>query len=112
MAGDFDFDLVMQRAQDGRPPTEESVARDGRMERVTAAIMAGAVRYNAADVFDAYATLNELTGRARLELAKVDFLLVPTAVHHYTVAGEPPALGCSVFMSPKPQPTQLQLSLP
>lgn len=58
------------------------------MERVTAAIMAGALRYSAADVYDACATLNELTGRARVEMAKADFLLVPTAVHHYTVAGK------------------------
>ncbi|BDA50535.1 probable urea amidolyase [Coccomyxa sp. Obi] len=66
-------------------PTEASVAGDARMERVTAAIMAGALRYAAADVYDAFATLNDLKGRARVELAKVDFLLVPSAAHHYTV---------------------------
>ncbi|EIE20546.1 allophanate hydrolase [Coccomyxa subellipsoidea C-169] len=67
-------------------PTEASVAGDARMERVTGAIMAGSLRYCAVDVFDALTTLNELKGRARVELAKVDFLLVPSAAHHYTVA--------------------------
>lgn len=64
------------------------MAGDARMERVTGAIMAGSLRYCAVDVFDALTTLNELKGRARVELAKVDFLLVPSAAHHYTVAGE------------------------
>lgn len=64
------------------------MAGDKRMERVTGAIMAGALRYGAADVYDAFTTLNDLKGRARVELAKVDLLLVPSAAHHYTVAGE------------------------
>ena len=76
-------------------PTEASVKADARMERVTAAIMAGALRYAAADVYDAFATLNDLKGRARVELAKVDFLLVPSAAHHYTVQGKaPPPISC------------------
>ena len=84
------------------PPTEDSVVGDCRMERVTAAIMSGALRYSAADVYDAFATLNELKGRARVELEKVDFLLVPSAAHHYTIAGG---------LVPK-DVTPLQISLP
>jgi hypothetical protein len=57
------------------------------MERVTAAIMAGALRYSAVDAFDAFATLNDLRAAARVEMAKVDLLLVPSAAHHYLVAG-------------------------
>ena len=57
------------------------------MERVTAAIMAGALRYSAVDAFDAFATLNELRTAARVEMAKIDLLLVPSAAHHYLVAG-------------------------
>lgn len=77
-------------------PTEASVAGDARMERVTGAIMAGALRFGAADVYDALTTLNELKGRARVELAKADFLLVPSAAHHYTVAGK--SAGCNLSL--------------
>ena len=73
--------------QGGRSPTEEGVAADARMERVTAAIMAGALRYSAVDAYDAFAALNDLKTAARLEMAKVDLLLVPSAAHHYMVAG-------------------------
>jgi hypothetical protein len=59
------------------------------MERVTAAIMSGALLYGAADVYDAFAMLAELRARARVEMSKVDLLLVPSAPHHYTVPGRP-----------------------
>ena len=58
------------------------------MERVTAAILSGAPQYSAADTFDAFTKLNELKAAARVEMAKVDFLVVPSAAHHYTIAGE------------------------
>ena len=41
------------------------------MERVTAAIMAAGTKYNAADVFQAYARLSQLQAQARRELDKV-----------------------------------------
>ena len=60
------------------------------MERVTAAIISGAHAFSAADAFDAFTQLNELKCAARVEMARVDFLLVPSAAHHYTVAGGKP----------------------
>ena len=57
------------------------------MERVTAAILSGAPAFSAADTFDAFTQLNALKCAARVEMAKVDFLIVPSAAHHYTVAG-------------------------
>ena len=67
--------------------SRESLASDARMERVTAAILSGAPQYSAADAFDAFTKLNELRAAARVEMARVDFLVVPSAAHHYTVAG-------------------------
>ena len=60
------------------------------MERVTAAIISGAHAFSAADAFDAFTQLNELKCAARVEMARVDFLVVPSAAHHYTVAGGKP----------------------
>ena len=64
------------------------------MERVTAAIISGSHAFSAADAFDAFTQLNELKCAARVEMAKVDFLVVPSAAHHYTDAGEGPAHIC------------------
>ena len=72
----------------GKNVTRESLASDSRMERVTAAILSGAPQYSAADAFDAFTVLNELRAAARVEMARVDFLVVPSAAHHYTIAGE------------------------
>ena len=60
---------------------------DPRLQRVTAAIMSGALGYRAVDVFDAFKRLDELKCQAGLEMDKIDVLLVPTAAHHYTIAG-------------------------
>lgn len=68
--------------------SRDTLASDSRMERVTAAILSGAPQYSAADAFDAFTQLNELRAAARVEMARVDFLVVPSAAHHYTVAGE------------------------
>ena len=60
---------------------------DTRLQRVTAAIMSGALAYSAVDVFDALTSLNILKRQAELEMDNIDILLVPTAACHYTIAG-------------------------
>lgn len=83
-------------------PTREQILADGRMERVTAAILSVVPRFSAADVYDGLARLAELAARARTEFSRVDFLLVPSALHHYLVTGAaaPP---CVVFSWPTMQ---------
>ena len=73
----------------GKAVSKESIAGDLRLERVTAAILSGALAFSAADTFDAFTQLHEMKCKARIEMAKVDFLVVPSAAHHYTVAGRP-----------------------
>jgi hypothetical protein len=53
------------------------VSADPRLERVIGAIMARGVNYSAADVYDGFARLNELSGSGRVELAKVGILRLP-----------------------------------
>lgn len=67
------------------PPSAAEVAHDPRLERVIGAILSGAVKYSATDVYDGNVKLKHLKARARSQMAKVDLLLVPTALHHYTV---------------------------
>lgn len=75
-------------AQQGKAaPTPAQIAGDVRMERVTAAILSGAPRFSAADVYDGLARLAELAARARIEFTRIDFLLVPSALHHYLITG-------------------------
>jgi len=74
------------RAQ-GRMPTPEEIAVDPRMERVTAAILSSAPRFTAADVYDGLARLAGLAAAARTEFMRTDFLIVPSALHHYLVSG-------------------------
>jgi allophanate hydrolase len=62
-----------------------AVRRDPRLLPVTAAILSGAPRFAAADVYDANARLAVLRAAAVSELSKVDLLLVPTALAHYTI---------------------------
>ncbi len=78
----------------GKAVSKESIAGDMRLEHVTAAILSGALAFSAADTFDAFTQLNELKCQARIEMAKVDFLVVPSAAHHYTVAGRPHSQYC------------------
>lgn len=73
--------------EQGKAPTPAQIAGDARMERVTAAILSGAPRFSAADVYDGLARLAELAARARIEFTRIDFLLVPSALHHYLVSG-------------------------
>ena len=79
-------------------PTREQILADGRMERVTAAILSVVPRFSAADVYDGLTRLAELAARARTEFSRVDFLLVPSALHHYLVTGAArPALLCEAY---------------
>lgn len=66
--------------------SREQILADSRMERVTRAIIAGACGRTAVDLYREFTRLNELKARARVEMAKIDVLLVPTAAHHYTIA--------------------------
>ena len=86
----FSSAVVLQ----GERTSKESVAVDPRLQRVTAAIMSGALAYSAVDVFDAFTRLNDLTRQAELEMDQIDILLVPTAACHYSIAG-----GCSRLLS-------------
>eukprot|EP00891_Asterochloris_glomerata_P000621 jgi/Astpho2/621/Aster-04463 len=61
------------------------ILQDPRLERVLGAILSGAPNFVAADVFEDLAKLRVLQAAARVQMAKVDCLLVPTALHHYTV---------------------------
>jgi allophanate hydrolase len=49
-------------------------------------IIAGASRYSAVDAFDAYYALESLRRETASVLEQVDFLLLPTAPTHYTIA--------------------------
>ena len=79
--------LRMPAVRQGHMPTREQILADGRMERVTAAILSVVPRFSAADVYDGLTRLAELAARARTEFSRVDFLLVPSALHHYLVTG-------------------------
>eukprot|EP01025_Chloroclados_australasicus_P012073 TRINITY_DN154_c0_g2_i2.p1 TRINITY_DN154_c0_g2~~TRINITY_DN154_c0_g2_i2.p1 ORF type:complete len:500 (+),score=75.98 TRINITY_DN154_c0_g2_i2:43-1542(+) len=52
---------------------------------VTKKILKLGDKFVGADVFDDLTKLEELKGKARVELSKVDFLVVPTVVHHYLI---------------------------
>lgn len=62
------------------------VGCDTRLLPVIASIIAGASCFSSADVFDGLRQLTVLKARARLELEKIDVLVVPTAAYNYTVA--------------------------
>ena len=64
------------RCVDQGPPSREQLAHDSRLEPVLATILSGALKFSAADLYDAQAALAKLTAQARLELAKV------TLSHH------------------------------
>eukprot|EP00884_Botryococcus_braunii_P008390 jgi/Botrbrau1/17552/Bobra.0166s0001.2 len=68
-----------------KPCTAASVREDARLEKVIGAILARGLEYEASDVFDALTRLNELRCEGRLQLEKVDIIMVPTALHHYLV---------------------------
>lgn len=45
--------------------------KDERLERITAAIVAKGTEFSAADVFEAFAELADLSAKARVEMNKV-----------------------------------------
>lgn len=65
---------------------QATVVDDERLLPVTRHIIVGTAKFNAADVFDNIAQLAALRARAQHELARVDALLVPTALTHWTQA--------------------------
>jgi len=56
------------------------------MEPTVGAIISGASRYSAVEAFDAYYALEDLRRKAANVMERVDFLLLPTAPTHYTIA--------------------------
>ncbi|GBF99242.1 allophanate hydrolase [Raphidocelis subcapitata] len=77
---------------------QRSLFDDDRLLPVTRAIISGAGRFTAVDVFDDAARMAALVSAANASLARVDMLLVPTALEHYLVeeveaeeGGSPPS---------------------
>ncbi|GAB4814951.1 hypothetical protein N2152v2_001997 [Parachlorella kessleri] len=71
----------------GAPPPGSTVdiLPDERLLKVIRAIISRTSRFSAADVFAGLQRLSELKAAARVELAKFDVLVVPTAAYNYTV---------------------------
>ncbi|KAG2426165.1 hypothetical protein HXX76_013146 [Chlamydomonas incerta] len=65
---------------------QAAVIGDERLLPVTRHIIAGSAKFSAADVFDHIAAMAALRARALDSLARVDVLLVPTALAHWTQA--------------------------
>ncbi|GLC42946.1 hypothetical protein PLESTB_000289000 [Pleodorina starrii] len=65
---------------------QSAVVSDERLLPVTRHIIAGAGKFTATDVYDHMAQMAVLRARALDELSRVDLLLVPTALTHWTVA--------------------------
>ncbi|KAK9834472.1 hypothetical protein WJX74_002417 [Apatococcus lobatus] len=78
--------LSFLKAGKAEAPSAAAVAADDRLEKVTAAILANGARCSGADVYEGQSQLHKLKAATRLELDKVDLLMVPTVLHHYTVA--------------------------
>ena len=73
------------RAPGLEPPELADLSIDQRLLKVTRSIIAKTEHWSAADVFHGLQQLTALRGAARLELAKIDILVVPTAAYNYTV---------------------------
>ncbi|GIL80104.1 hypothetical protein Vretifemale_9289 [Volvox reticuliferus] len=73
-------------AEKGVGECQAAVASDERLLPVTRHIIAGTGKFTAADVYDHLAQMAVLRARALDELSRVDLLLVPTALTHWTVA--------------------------
>jgi allophanate hydrolase len=58
----------------------------GDMDPTVSGIIAGASRYSAVEAFEAYYALEALRRETATVLEEVDFLLLPTAPTHYTIA--------------------------
>lgn len=72
-------------AEDGTLLHTDDVLKDERMQRVTRAIIACACDKSAVGLYGDLDRLRKLKAEARMQMAKVDLLVVPTAAHHYTI---------------------------
>lgn len=74
------------KARNGSQSEVQAAARtDARVLPVTRHIIAGTAGFSATDVFDDNAKLAALRAKCVVQLAKVDAMLVPTALTHWTV---------------------------
>jgi len=73
------------RAPGLEPPELADLSIDQRILKVTRSIIAKTEHWSAADVFESLQQLTNLRAAARIELAKIDVLVVPTAAYNYTV---------------------------
>lgn len=73
------------RAPGLEPPELADLSIDQRLLKVTRSIIAKTENWSAADVFEGLQQLTVLRAAARVELAKIDILVVPTAAYNYTV---------------------------
>lgn len=62
-----------------------SVSEDDRLLPITRSIISNHSKWNAADVFTALEDLAHLKAAARVQMATVDIIVVPTVAHYYTV---------------------------
>ncbi|KAL4418868.1 hypothetical protein ABPG77_002624 [Micractinium sp. CCAP 211/92] len=61
------------------------VSSDARMLKVIRRIISNTAKFSSADVFEGLQQLSQLRSQCRVELAKVDVLVVPTSAYNYTV---------------------------
>lgn len=73
------------RAAGLEPPELADLSIDQRLLKVTRSIIAKTEHWSAADVYEGQQTLYSLRGAARVELEKIDILIVPTAAYNYTI---------------------------
>eukprot|EP00879_Flechtneria_rotunda_P022533 GHRR01023789.1.p1 GENE.GHRR01023789.1~~GHRR01023789.1.p1 ORF type:complete len:423 (+),score=144.74 GHRR01023789.1:210-1478(+) len=64
---------------------QRQLVSDERLMPVTRAIMAGAGKFTATDVYDDQNRLAILAAQARQQLKAIDLLLVPTVLEHYLI---------------------------
>lgn len=73
------------RAPGLEPPELADLSIDQRLLKVTRSIIAKTEHWSAADVYEGQQKISELRAAARVELEKIDILVVPTAAYNYTV---------------------------
>jgi allophanate hydrolase len=61
------------------------VSKDDRLLGITRSVISNHAKWNATDVFSAFEELAHLKAAARMQMDKVDIILVPTVAHYYTV---------------------------
>lgn len=77
--------FLEQPAGPAKPGGVADVAGDERMLKVIRTIVNKTAGFSSADVFQGLQQLTELRGKCRVELAKIDVLVVPTSAYNYTV---------------------------